>query len=144
MSDERSRSYRVLELEPGVSLKEVKEAYRALAKVWHPDRFPNDEALQRKAQEKLKEINTAFQTLENLLTSTGPSAQYSKPRQEPADRGQNDRGGSKQRPPPPLSEKEWEVVEQSPLSAIVVFGTITFAWFCAAIYELGLGHDWWD
>ena len=45
---------------------EIKDAYRTLAKVWHPDRFPGDEDLRVKAEEKLKEINSAYQ----LLTTT--------------------------------------------------------------------------
>ncbi len=45
---------------------EIKDAYRTLAKVWHPDRFPGDEGLRVKAEEKLKEINSAYQ----LLTTT--------------------------------------------------------------------------
>ena len=32
-----------------------------MAKVWHPDRFGHDERLQKKAQEKLKEINEAYE-----------------------------------------------------------------------------------
>ena len=69
MNDEMQRCYRVLELEPGASLNEVKEAWRVLAKVWHPDRFPNDEKLQRKAGERLKDINGAYKTLGKHLVS---------------------------------------------------------------------------
>ena len=53
--------YRILEVEPGASLEEIKRAYRELARVWHPDRFPNDPRLQSKAQEKLKQINLAYE-----------------------------------------------------------------------------------
>ena len=42
---------------------EIKDAYRTLAKVWHPDRFNSDEQLRHKAEEKLKEINSAYQLL---------------------------------------------------------------------------------
>lgn len=34
--------FRVLELKPDASGEEVKRAYHELAKVWRPDRFPND------------------------------------------------------------------------------------------------------
>jgi curved DNA-binding protein CbpA len=61
---------------------EIKDAYRVLAKVWHPDRFQGDERMRLAAEEKLKEINAAYQ----LLTTT------------PAD-------GPRHRPePPPRSE----------------------------------------
>src|SRR5580704_16025460 len=54
---------------------EIKDAYRTLAKVWHPDRFPGDEHLRAKAEEKLKEINSAYQ----LLTTTEAGRAYSEP-----------------------------------------------------------------
>lgn len=54
---------RVLELAPTADLRQVKQGYRILAKVWHPDRFSSDEALQRVAQEKLKAINAAYEWL---------------------------------------------------------------------------------
>jgi curved DNA-binding protein CbpA len=61
MNDERY--YQILGLKAGASREEVKAAYRDMAKVWHPDRFLHDPQLQRKAQEKLKEINEAYKEL---------------------------------------------------------------------------------
>lgn len=55
--------YEILELNLGASQEEVKDAYRDLAKVWHPDRFSQDPNLQIKAQEKLKLINEAYEKL---------------------------------------------------------------------------------
>lgn len=68
MTNEIQRCYRTLEIEPGTSLERVKQAYRELAKVWHPDRFPNDPKLQHKAQEKLKEINDAYKKLQEFIS----------------------------------------------------------------------------
>ena len=53
----------MLGVKPGVSSRELKAAHRDLAKVWHPDRFHHDPRLQEKAQEKLKEINEAYDLL---------------------------------------------------------------------------------
>jgi DnaJ-like protein len=61
--DEISESYRILEVHTDASLEEVKRAYRELARVWHPDRFGNDVRLQQKAQEKLKQINLAYEQI---------------------------------------------------------------------------------
>lgn len=55
--------YRLLELDPRASAEEVKRAHRDLTKVWHPDRFGDDAALRRKAEEKLKAINEAYETI---------------------------------------------------------------------------------
>lgn len=63
MNDDLIESYNLLGLNPGASSEELKAAHRDLAKVWHPDRFLHDARLQEKAQEKLKEINEAYEQL---------------------------------------------------------------------------------
>jgi hypothetical protein len=57
------RYYKCLDLEPEASLEEVKKAYRDLVKVWHPDRFPDSQRLQKKANEKLSKINEAYEKI---------------------------------------------------------------------------------
>ncbi|HET7711143.1 MAG TPA: J domain-containing protein [Thermoanaerobaculia bacterium] len=61
-------SYRLLDLEPGATDDEVKAAWRDLTKVWHPDRFEHDQDLRRKAQEKLKAINEAYESIRSQRT----------------------------------------------------------------------------
>ena len=63
MHPDLSKGYDLLGVKPGVSNRELKAAHRDLAKVWHPDRFLHDPRLQEKAQEKLKEINEAYELL---------------------------------------------------------------------------------
>lgn len=63
---------------------EIKDAYRTLAKVWHPDRFTGDEALQIKAEEKLKEINSAYQLLIAAAAETAPEAPQPEETHRPA------------------------------------------------------------
>ena len=55
--------YRLLDVDPRVSDEEVQRAHRDLMKVWHPDRFGHDPSLRRKAEEKLKAINDAHDTI---------------------------------------------------------------------------------
>ena len=56
-----AKYYSVLGLNGNATEAEVKQAYKDLAKVWHPDRFSeNDERLRRKAGERLREINEAY------------------------------------------------------------------------------------
>jgi len=63
LSAELSKCYELLGISPGASAQELKTAHRDMAKVWHPDRFSHDPRLQQKAQEKLKEINEAYDQL---------------------------------------------------------------------------------
>src|SRR6185295_11635244 len=72
-----SKAYELLGVKPGVSSTELKAAHRDLAKVWHPDRFVHDPRLQEKAQEKLKEINEAY---ELLISGKTPRAAPPPPR----------------------------------------------------------------
>lgn len=56
-------AYRVLDSDPSASDQEIKRMHRDLMKVWHPDRFGSDAALRQKAEEKLKAINEAYETI---------------------------------------------------------------------------------
>ncbi len=56
-----SRLYDVLGVQEHATQQEIKNAYRKLAKKYHPDLNNGDE----EAQEKLKEINTAYEVLGN-------------------------------------------------------------------------------
>ena len=70
-----NKSYRVLGLHPSSSQEEIKKAYRDLAQVWHPDRFAHNPRLQKKAQDNLKRINEAYETLRSYdpPTTNDPS-----------------------------------------------------------------------
>ena len=57
---------RVLGVEPPVTWAEVEQRRKTLIKVWHPDRFDNDPALQAEAQKQLSKINVAFDELAEL------------------------------------------------------------------------------
>ena len=86
MHPDLSKAYDLLEVKPGVSNRELKAAHRDLAKVWHPDRFLHDARLQEKAQEKLKEINEAYELLisgkvPNATPSRSAETVYSQPQQ---------------------------------------------------------------
>ncbi|RMD73678.1 MAG: hypothetical protein D6820_18145 [Lentisphaerae bacterium] len=67
MKKEIEFAYWQLDLEPGAELSEVKESYRDLVRVWHPDRFTNNPRLRQRAEEKMKRINTAYHLLLELL-----------------------------------------------------------------------------
>jgi hypothetical protein len=55
--------YRLLEVDPTASDEAVRAAWLDLTKVWHPDRFAHDPPLRAMAQERLKSINEAYETI---------------------------------------------------------------------------------
>jgi WD40 repeat protein len=57
--------YEVLGLKPSASPQQIKEAYRNLAKTWHPDRFFNDLQLRQQAEAKIKLINQAYEAIKS-------------------------------------------------------------------------------
>ncbi|OQX25388.1 MAG: hypothetical protein BWK80_15870 [Desulfobacteraceae bacterium IS3] len=64
------RSFEILEVKIGASLDDVKKARNDLIFVWHPDRFPSkNPRLKQKAEEKLKEINAAYESVVSFLSS---------------------------------------------------------------------------
>jgi len=63
------RCFEILELGPDTSFDEVKQAYKDLVNIWHPDRFSTNPRLIQKAEKKLKEINQAYETLSSFLSS---------------------------------------------------------------------------
>jgi TPR repeat protein len=75
--------YRILDLEAGASLEEVKRSYRELVKVWHPDRFRGDPKLQAKAEEKLKRINLAYERLSKEAATGAAHGTASQPQPKP-------------------------------------------------------------
>lgn len=53
--------YKVLGVSPNATDDEIKQAYRRLAKQYHPDRNPGDAA----AAKKMQEINAAYEQIKN-------------------------------------------------------------------------------
>lgn len=72
----REEALDVLGLSSGATAAQIKESYRDLVKVWHPDRFGSDPRLSQKAEEKLQQINDAYRVLmdPSKSDSTGPNA----------------------------------------------------------------------
>jgi hypothetical protein len=54
------QAYKILEIPESSSMLEVKQAHRDLAQIWHPDRYSQNERLQARTLEKMKELNAAF------------------------------------------------------------------------------------
>ena len=87
MTIDPTTAYRLLGLQPGATLDDVKTAYRDLAQVWHPDRFPENDRLREKAAHNQQLINEAYSVLQKYRPPAAPAVTL---RQAPP-------------PPPPMS-----------------------------------------
>lgn len=65
-SSDRDRYYEILGLSPGASPEDIKNAYRKLSKEYHPDLVSHlGEEFRKIAEEKMKDINMAYNHLKN-------------------------------------------------------------------------------
>lgn len=62
--------YKVLGVSPDATEDEIKKAYRALARKYHPDKY-RDSDLADLASEKMKEINAAYEEIKNIREKGG-------------------------------------------------------------------------
>lgn len=124
--DEIDRYYQLLNLKRGASLAEVKRAYRNQALLWHPDRYPQNSPLKIEAEERIKEINYAYDRLRRLLSDPdfslppSPSPPPPPPRRSP--------GGPDGVSPPPRPVRPPE--EELELPDLIPWGWLTGT-FCS-------------
>ena len=64
--------YKILGVSPNASDEEIKQAYRRLAKQYHPDRNPGDE----EAAKKMQQINAAYDQIKNPEKYQQQSSSY--------------------------------------------------------------------
>jgi nucleotide-binding universal stress UspA family protein len=62
------QSLELFELRKNFTTEELDQSYKDLVQVWHPDRYANNPRLQQKADEKLREINSAYGLLKEFLS----------------------------------------------------------------------------
>ena len=107
------RYYKILDLKPGASLEEIKQAYRDRAHAWHTDRFVGNPRRQSGASANLKDINEAYAKLRSISPRAEPRS-TARPRST-----QNQKQQSARSTPPP--------VEPNPENAVVtVVGVLIF------------------
>ena len=70
LTPEEKRAWQIMRMTPTKDLGQLKKQYKILAKENHPDRNGGDE----KAEERLKEINLAFDLIRKSLNANGSNA----------------------------------------------------------------------
>ena len=77
------KCFEILEVDKDTSPEKIKEAYKDIINVWHPDRFSSNLRLKEKAENKVKEINVAYETLQSYM----PTRQQQQAPQEKTEPG---------------------------------------------------------
>jgi predicted Zn-dependent protease with MMP-like domain len=86
MADQRDY-YGLLDVKPSASDDEIRQAYRRLAKLWHPDRFRlAPEARREQAERRMRQLNEAHAT----LSDPERRAEYDRSRGRPTPHSMSD------------------------------------------------------
>jgi hypothetical protein len=94
--------YQLLGVRPGASSEEIREAYRDLIRVWHPDRFEHDSKLRAKAERTTQELNAAYRRLSRShrgRSRTGPNRKTCRAESRPTVRRTNSSSAAPSEPP---------------------------------------------
>lgn len=63
MTEPYTRHYHILGIGPEATWQELRQAYKSLVNIWHPDRFQQDGRRRKLAEEKTKEITHSYKIL---------------------------------------------------------------------------------
>lgn len=80
--------YSILGVNANASDDEIKRAYRELARKYHPDNY-QDNPLADLAEEKMKEVNEAYEEINRMRGGGGPSGSYGGAAYQGANRGES-------------------------------------------------------
>ena len=144
--DEVKRTLAVLELKPGVSWQQVKDRYRFLAKVWHPDRFGADLRARSRAEKQFKTVNTAYQWLLEHRSVIDSLAEDAEPEGTEAESDEQEPEPKPQEPPHrPRSAKKSDEEEGASAVEKFLWGVIaTFVLVACVIFLASSLPEWLD
>ena len=109
----------LLDLPDAFTEAQLKQAYHDLVQVWHPDKHSHNERLRNKADEKMKEINHAYEVLRARLINGMYRFERSAGRPAGQTSGTEPPGGHPP-PPPTPAEPAQSAPEDSPHTATAI------------------------
>jgi hypothetical protein len=142
----------ILGLERNASKAEIKQAYRDLAKIYHPDRFQDDPRVRAKAEATFKQVNTAYEALKSYspgVRTTSASGRKARPRARPEPAPEPPPKQPEAAPPPPRTppppdprsarrpEPRVRPVSSPPTSRMIVAGVVI--WGMGVLFGVLLG-----
>jgi hypothetical protein len=101
-----------LDLPDAFTEAQLKQAYHDLVQVWHPDKHSHNERLRRKADEKMKEINHAYEVLQSRLING--MFRFERSRSRSASQASGTEPPGPHPPPPPTHAQPAESAPQDP------------------------------
>ena len=69
--------YSILGVARDATDEDIKNAYRSLARKYHPDNYDDDNPLKDLAKEKMQEINAAYDEIQRMREAKGSESSYS-------------------------------------------------------------------
>ena len=142
---------KILGVDSSVTPEELKKAYRELVKEWHPDRLLHNPSLHKTAQQKLQEINEAYDQLLAHLANPEPrpSPPKNEPRRDTAAGPRKASSATAKRPAAPVTQLLNRYVafwrKHRVLIRRVVLDTVKDPWIIAAfifMLLLAIAVDW--
>ncbi len=114
------RYLEIFGLPPDTSLDDLNQAYRDLVNIWHPDRFSHNPRLRKKAEEKLKELNRAYEALKPLLSSEPGIKKDARKESYERERGTSgDKQGTGEQGNPERAEDNTEAIVEAGTTAVL-------------------------
>jgi DnaJ-class molecular chaperone len=133
---EIKKCFEILEIDADVSVDEAKQAYKDIVNVWHPDRFSHNSRLKEKAENKLKEVNVAYETVISFLHSKKEPRQGSD-QAPPVKTDTNQKAAPKTKPDSESTHQDFQGKDgaEDKTEAVAETGTRIFLEVCSFLYS---------